>query len=117
MAVDFIRASVSVTTAARLPRPRGIAGIDRGEALDDGDPRNAVAWGPPNASRAKAVEGGYRVTGQWDFCSGCRQSRWIGAHCAVVEAISDRRLKVLSGPQRGVSAAWNAGFNTRSSGG
>ena len=50
------------------------------------DPRSVVAWGPPNASRATAVEGGYRLTGRWDFGSGTRQARWIGAHCHVVEA-------------------------------
>src|SRR5262245_25532528 len=45
------------------------------------DPRSIVAWGPPNASRAQAVEAGYRLTGKWDFASGCRQARWMGAHC------------------------------------
>src|SRR5256885_4948624 len=30
------------------------------------DPRSIVAWGPPNASRARAVDGGYRVSGRWD---------------------------------------------------
>jgi indole-3-acetate monooxygenase len=51
-----------------------------------GDPSSTVAWGPPNASRATAVEGGYRVSGTWDFASGCRHARWMGAHCQVVEA-------------------------------
>src|ERR1043165_1858284 len=37
------------------------------------DPRTLVSWGPPNASRARAVNGGYRLTGKWDFSSGCRQ--------------------------------------------
>jgi alkylation response protein AidB-like acyl-CoA dehydrogenase len=49
------------------------------------DPRSTVAWGPPNASRATAVAGGYRVSGTWDFASGCRHARWMGAHCQVVE--------------------------------
>jgi alkylation response protein AidB-like acyl-CoA dehydrogenase len=49
------------------------------------DPRSLVAWGPPNGSRAKAVPGGYEVSGQWDFASGCRQANWMGAHCEVVE--------------------------------
>src|ERR1700716_2862611 len=31
------------------------------------DPRSIVAWGPPNASRARAVDAVYRLTGQWDF--------------------------------------------------
>ena len=34
------------------------------------DPRSLISWGPPNASRARAVDGGYRLTGQWDFASG-----------------------------------------------
>src|SRR5712675_573875 len=50
------------------------------------EPSSIVAWGPPNASRARAVDGGYRLTGKWDFGSGCRQARWIGAHCHVLEA-------------------------------
>jgi indole-3-acetate monooxygenase len=62
------------------------------------DPRSLVAWGPPNASRAKAVEGGYRLTGKWDFCSGCRQADWIGAHCHVVEANGTLRLNRFGKP-------------------
>jgi alkylation response protein AidB-like acyl-CoA dehydrogenase len=49
------------------------------------DPRVTIAWGPPNASTAQAVPGGYRVTGRWDFASGCRHARWMGAHCNVVQ--------------------------------
>ena len=50
------------------------------------DPRTIIAWGPPNASTAVAVSGGYRVSGRWDFASGCRQANWMGAHCHVREA-------------------------------
>lgn len=49
------------------------------------DPCSTIAWGPPNASRANAVPGGYRVSGTWDFASGCRHASWMGAHCQVVE--------------------------------
>jgi alkylation response protein AidB-like acyl-CoA dehydrogenase len=38
------------------------------------DPTTIVAWGPPNATRASAVAGGYRVSGTWDFASGCRNA-------------------------------------------
>jgi indole-3-acetate monooxygenase len=62
------------------------------------DPGSIVAWGPPNASRASAVDGGYRLTGQWDFASGCRQARWIGAHCHVVEADGALRLNRFGRP-------------------
>jgi indole-3-acetate monooxygenase len=62
------------------------------------DPRGLVAWGPPNASRVRAVEGGYRVTGTWDFCSGSRQASWIGAHCQVLEADGTLRLNRFGKP-------------------
>ena len=35
---------------------------------------------------ARAVEGGYVVSGTWGFASGCRQATWMGAHCRVEEA-------------------------------
>jgi indole-3-acetate monooxygenase len=62
------------------------------------DPRSTIAWGPRNGSRAIAVEGGYRVTGKWDFASGCRQARWMGAHCHVVEADGTLRLNRFGQP-------------------
>jgi indole-3-acetate monooxygenase len=62
------------------------------------DPRSIVAWGPPNASRARAVEGGYRLTGKWDFASGCRQARWLGAHCHVLETDGALRLNRFGRP-------------------
>jgi len=57
-----------------------------------GAPRATCAWGPPNESRAVAVPGGYRVTGRWDFASGCRHASWIGAHGPVVEPDGSLRL-------------------------
>jgi len=62
------------------------------------DPCSTIAWGPPNSSRATAVEGGYRVTGKWDFASGCRHARWMGAHCHVVEANGALRLNRFGRP-------------------
>jgi alkylation response protein AidB-like acyl-CoA dehydrogenase len=62
------------------------------------DPHSIVAWGPPNASRASAVDAGYRLTGKWDFASGCRQARWMGAHCHVREADGALRLNRFGRP-------------------
>jgi len=56
-----------------------------------GDARATVAWGPPNGSQAVAVPGGYRVSGRWDFASGCRHASWMGAHGPVVDP--DGRLR------------------------
>lgn len=62
------------------------------------DPRALIAWGPPNQCRATAVPGGYRVTGRWDFASGCRQASWIGCHCNVVEPDGQLRLNRFGRP-------------------
>ena len=63
-----------------------------------GDRSGWIAWGPPNQCKATAVEGGYRVTGQWHFASGCRQATWMGAHCPVVEPDGSLRLNRFGRP-------------------
>ncbi|MBO0738747.1 MAG: acyl-CoA dehydrogenase [Alphaproteobacteria bacterium] len=63
-----------------------------------GDPRAVCAWGPPNDCRAIAVPGGYRVTGRWDFASGCRHASWMGAHGTVVEPDGSLRLNNAGRP-------------------
>jgi alkylation response protein AidB-like acyl-CoA dehydrogenase len=62
------------------------------------DPRAVVAWGPPNESVARAVPGGYRVSGRWDFASGCRHATWIGAHGQVREPDGSLRLNRFGRP-------------------
>jgi len=62
------------------------------------DPTSLIAWGPPNGCNAQAVEGGYRVNGQWDFASGCRQANWMGAHCRVLEPDGTIRLNRFGAP-------------------
>ena len=62
------------------------------------DPRTVVAWGPPNACQAKAVPGGYQVSGRWSFASGCRAANWMGAHCQVVEPDGSLRQNHLGRP-------------------
>jgi alkylation response protein AidB-like acyl-CoA dehydrogenase len=62
------------------------------------DPRTIIAWGPPNSCRAIAAPGGYRITGRWDFASGCRQANWMGAHGHVVEPDGSLRLNAAGRP-------------------
>ena len=62
------------------------------------DPQSILAWGPPNESKAIAVPGGYRVSGTWDFASGCHQATWMGAHCHVVEPDGSLRLNAGGKP-------------------
>jgi indole-3-acetate monooxygenase len=59
-----------------------------------GGPRGILAWGPelPGAGKCVAVDGGYRVTGQWGFATGGRHASWLGAHCPIFEADGSPRL-------------------------
>jgi indole-3-acetate monooxygenase len=49
-----------------------------------GDPRAVLAWGFGTGT-ARAVPGGYRVSGTWGFASGNRHASWMGGHCRIVE--------------------------------
>jgi alkylation response protein AidB-like acyl-CoA dehydrogenase len=62
------------------------------------EPRAVIAWGPPNEHKARAVPGGYRISGTWHFASGCRQASWMGAHGHVVEADGSLRLNAAGWP-------------------
>jgi alkylation response protein AidB-like acyl-CoA dehydrogenase len=41
----------------------------------------AIAFNPTGV--ATPVDGGYRVTGQWAFASGCQHAHWFIGHCVV----------------------------------
>ena len=47
------------------------------------DQTGVLAWGFQIEGRARAVPGGYRVTGKWAFGSGGHHASWMGAHCHV----------------------------------
>ena len=63
-----------------------------------GDPRGWIACGPPNQHTMQAVPGGYRISGEWHFASGSRQSTWMGAHGHVVEPDGSLRLNRFGRP-------------------
>ncbi len=62
------------------------------------DPRTVIAWGPPHKGLAHAEAGGYRVSGTWEFASGCRQANWMGVHCRVREGDGSLRLNGAGQP-------------------
>ena len=49
------------------------------------DSRAVLAWGMGPGSIAKVVDGGYSVTGRWQFASGNKHATWMGGHCWVEE--------------------------------
>ena len=55
------------------------------------DPRGVIAWGPPSPQQVAAVQGGFRVTATWPFCSGIRHATWVGG-AASVNGIERRLL-------------------------
>jgi alkylation response protein AidB-like acyl-CoA dehydrogenase len=49
------------------------------------DPHAVLAWGMGPGSIARVVDGGYRVTGRWQFASGGKHATWLGGHCWMEE--------------------------------
>jgi alkylation response protein AidB-like acyl-CoA dehydrogenase len=60
--------------------------LERDPARDIFAPHGAaLAWGSTTDAKAVAVPGGYRVSGSWEFGSGCHHATWLGGHVPVVE--------------------------------
>lgn len=59
-------------------------------------PDSVVAAGfPAGATRADKVDGGYVVSGRWNFASGCLHSSWFDARCVVYDG--GERVTLRSG--------------------
>jgi len=63
-----------------------------------GGKHGIVAWGPPGPAEARAVPGGYRLTGTWSFASGSHHASWLGAHVAILEPNGSPQLRPDGGP-------------------
>jgi indole-3-acetate monooxygenase len=63
-----------------------------------GGKRGIVAWGPPGPAEARAVPGGYRLTGTWSFASGSHHATWLGAHVAILDPNGAPQLRPDGGP-------------------
>jgi alkylation response protein AidB-like acyl-CoA dehydrogenase len=56
-----------------------------------GDPVGVLAWGPPADSRAVVVDGGYRLSGTFNFASGSRHATWLGGQAPIVDGVGTPR--------------------------
>jgi alkylation response protein AidB-like acyl-CoA dehydrogenase len=63
-----------------------------------GEKRGIVAWGPPGPAEARAVPGGYRLTGTWSFASGSHHATWLGAHVAILDQNGTPQLRPDGAP-------------------
>ena len=57
------------------------------------------------SGNARVVEGGYRVSGRWQFASGHGHAAWMGGHCRVQEPDGSIRLG-RDGPV--IAVSWGA---------
>ena len=58
---------------------------DVARTIFGGDPAGVLAWGPPTTSRAVVEDGGYRLSGTFNFGSGSRHATWLGGQAPIVE--------------------------------
>ena len=55
-------------------------------------PRSVVSNTPSPSAQAVVVPGGYRVTGEQGFSTGCRHATWVAAHAQVIDNGRSRML-------------------------
>jgi alkylation response protein AidB-like acyl-CoA dehydrogenase len=58
---------------------------DVARTIFGGEPAGVLAWGPPTASKAVVEEGGYRLSGTFNFASGSRHATWLGGQAPIVQ--------------------------------
>ena len=93
--------NVFATVSAKMPEPlaREIWGA----------PRAVVANGPPTNAFAVPISGGYRLTGRWNFSSGCRHATWMAAVAPVTDPSRDKtedRMLILPKEQVSLIDVW-----------
>ncbi len=83
-------------------------GAQLGSALSEEGIAEMYADGPAGAvgagglfplNPAIPVEGGYRVTGRWPYCSGSGHARWLGGGAMIVEENGQPRMNEAGIPQ------------------
>jgi len=78
--------AIFATYAARMPHE-----VARAIWIDT--PRSVVSNTPAPSAQAVVVPGGYRVTGQQGFSTGCRHASWVAPHAQVIENGHPRLLE------------------------
>jgi alkylation response protein AidB-like acyl-CoA dehydrogenase len=72
------------TYAARMPPAAA-------RAIWIDTPRSVVSNTPSPSARAVVVPGGFRVTGEQGFSTGCRHASWVASHAQIIENGHPRR--------------------------
>ena len=78
--------AIFATYAARMPR-------DVARLIWIDTPRSVVSNTPTPNAQAVVVSGGYRVTGDHGFSTGCRHASWVAPHAQIIENGHPRLLE------------------------
>ncbi len=81
--------TIFATYAARMPQD-----VAREIWIDT--PRSVVSNTPAASAQAIVVPGGFRVTGEQGFSTGCRHASWVAPHAQIIE---DDRPRLLANGQ------------------
>lgn len=84
------QASGTSMVSAYLPEASATAIFGQRETI--------LAWGPGPGGTAHVVDGGYRLTGQWAFASGCRHATWLAGRGPVAGAEGRPQLDADGAP-------------------
>jgi alkylation response protein AidB-like acyl-CoA dehydrogenase len=75
-----------------------------------------LAWGPPERSQAVVADGGYRLSGRFNFASGSRHATWLGGQAPIVETdgaprrrhgVPERRTLLFPASQAVMEDVWH----------
>jgi alkylation response protein AidB-like acyl-CoA dehydrogenase len=84
-----------------------------------GDPRTVLSNGTGPSGRAVAVDGGYRLTGEWPFASGCTGATWLkgaslvyrpdGSALLGADGAHEHRTFLFPAEQATIRDVWHVG--------
>jgi alkylation response protein AidB-like acyl-CoA dehydrogenase len=81
-----------------------------------GEPNGVLAWGPPTASKAVVEDGGYRLSGTFNFASGSRHATWLGGQAPIVDGdgtprrrhgVAERRTLLFPAARVSMQDVWH----------
>lgn len=109
---ELARADGSVAWTVMIgsiaPLPLALLACETFDALYAAGPDVILAGAFNPTGVATPVDGGFRVTGQWAFASGCEHCHWFIAHCVVDDGrMPPVRMMVLPPAEVEIKDTWS----------
>jgi alkylation response protein AidB-like acyl-CoA dehydrogenase len=74
----------------------GLLDVEVGREMAGSPADMRIAGSIRPLGRARAVDGGFRIAGRWDFASGVHHARWLQAPCVLFDG--DKPVRTAAGP-------------------